>query len=549
MAYLTTTGSGQPVLILKEGTTRSRGKEAQRNNITAARVIGEVLKTTLGPRGMDKMLIDSLGDITITNDGAAILKEIDVEHPAAKMMVEIAKTQDDMVGDGTTSAVVLASELLKKAEELLDQNIHPTILVSGYRKASVKAIEAIGKMAVPLDVNDRKTLLKVALTSMSSKAVGSARDHLAEISIDAVKQIAEQRGDKTIADIDNIQLVKKTGKSLLETQLIQGIIIDKEVVSPGMPKSKENAKIALLDSALEIEKTEITAEIRIKDPKQMKAFLDQETDMMQEMVTKIKASGADVIFCQKGIDDMVQHFLSKEGIMAARRVKESDMEKLARATGGRIVSDLDDLKKADLGMAGLVIERKIGDDKMIFVEKCKDPHSVAILIRAGLERLVDEAERAMVDSLSVVSDVIENARIVAGGGAVEIEIAKELRKYATKVGGREQLAVEAFADAVEVIPRTLAENAGLEPIDILVELRQVHDKENGKYMGINVFTGKLQNSIENGVIEPIVVKEQAIKSAAESAAMILRIDDVITSKSPKGGPGGPGGMPGGMGEE
>jgi len=550
MAYLTTTGSGQPVLILKEGTTRSRGKEAQRNNIMAARVIGEVLKTTLGPRGMDKMLIDSLGDITITNDGAAILKEIDVEHPAAKMMVEIAKTQDDMVGDGTTSAVVLASELLRKAEELLDQNIHPTILVSGYRKASVKAIEAIGKMAVPLDVNDRKTLLKVALTSMSSKAVGSAREHLAEISIDAVKQIAEKRGDKTIADIDNIQLIKKTGKSLLETQLIQGIIIDKEVVSPGMPKIKENAKIALLDAALEIEKTEITAEIRIKDPKQMKAFLDQENDMMQDMVTKVKASGADVIFCQKGIDDMVQHFLSKEGIMAARRVKESDMEKLARATGGRIVSDLDDLKKADLGSAGHVEERKIGDDKLIFVEKCKDPHSVAILIRAGLERMVDEAERAMTDSLSVVSDVLENNSIVAGGGAVEIEIAKELRKYATKVGGREQLAVEAFADAVEVIPRTLAENAGLEPIDILVELRQVHDKETGKYMGINVFTGKLQNSIENGVIEPIMVKEQAIKSAAESAAMILRIDDVITSKSPKGGPGGPGGgMPGGMGEE
>ena len=552
MAYLTTTGSGQPVLILKEGTTRSRGKEAQRNNIMAARVIGEVLKTTLGPRGMDKMLIDSLGDITITNDGAAILKEIDVEHPAAKMMVEIAKTQDDMVGDGTTTAVVLASELLKKAEELLDQNIHPTILVSGYRKASQKAIEVINKIAVPLDINDRKTLLKVALTSMSSKAVGGAKEHLAEISIDAVKQIAEQRGDKTIADIDNIQLIKKTGKSLLETQLIQGIIIDKEVVNPGMPKVKENAKIALLDSALEIEKTEITAEIRIKDPKQMKAFLDQETDMMQEMVSKIKASGADVIFCQKGIDDMVQHFLSKEGIMASRRVKESDMEKLSRATGGRIISDLDDLKKEDLGMAGHVEERKIGDDKMIFVEKCKDPHSVAILIRAGLERMVDEAERAMIDSLSVVSDVIENNKIVAGGGAVEIEIARELRKYATKVGGREQLAVEAFADAVEVIPRTLAENAGLEPIDILVELRSKHDTAEGKNFGINVFTGKLQNSIENGVIEPIVVKEQAIKSAAESAAMILRIDDVITAKSPKGGqggPGGPGGMPGGMGEE
>jgi len=549
MAYLTTTGSGQPVLILKEGTTRSRGKEAQRNNIMVARVIGEVLKTTLGPRGMDKMLIDSLGDITITNDGAAILKEIDVEHPAAKMMVEIAKTQDDMVGDGTTTAVVLASELLKKAEELLDQNIHPTILVSGYRKASQKAIEVINKVAVPLDVNDRKTLLKVALTSMSSKAVGSAREHLAEISIDAVKQIAEERGDKTIADIDNIQLIKKTGKSLLETQLIRGIIIDKEVVNPGMPKMKENAKIALLDSALEIEKTEISAEIRIKDPSQMKAFLDQENDMMKDMVSKIKKSGADVVFCQKGIDDMVQHFLAKEGIIAARRVKESDMEKLARATGGKVSSDLDDLKAADLGMAGLVEERKIGDDKMIFVEKCKDPHSVAILIRAGLERMVDEAERAMNDSLSVVSDVLENNKIVAGGGAVEIEISKELRKYATKVGGREQLAVEAFADAVEVIPRTLAENAGLEPIDILVELRSAHDTAEGKNKGINVFTGKLQNSIDEGVIEPIVVKEQAIKSAAESASMILRIDDVITAKSPKA-PAGPGGPPGGPeGEE
>jgi thermosome len=459
------------------------------------------------------------------------------------MMVEIAKTQDDMVGDGTTTAVVLASELLKKAEELLDQNIHPTILVSGYRKAAQKAIEIIGKSAVPVDIDDKKTLLKVALTSMSSKAVGAAREHLAQISIEAVKQIAEQRGDKMIADIDNIQLVKKTGKSLLETQLIRGIIVDKEVVHPGMPKKKENAKIALLDSALEIEKTEISAEIRIKDPTQMKAFLDQETNMMKEMVDKIKASKADVVFCQKGVDDMVQHFLSKEGIMAARRVKQSDMEKLSRATGAIIVSDLKDLKAADLGAAGIVEERKIGDDKMIFVEKCKDPHSVAILIRAGLERMVDEAERAMTDSLSVVSDVIENNKVVAGGGAIEIEVAKELRKYATKVGGREQLAVEAFADAVEVIPRTLAENAGLEPIDVLVDLRSAHEKEDGKYKGVNVFTGKTQNSIDNGIIEPIVVKEQAIKSAAESAAMILRIDDVITAKSPKGGPGG--GMPGG----
>jgi len=548
MAYLTTTGSGQPVLILKEGTSRSRGKEAQRNNIMAARVIGEVLKTTLGPRGMDKMLVDSLGDITITNDGAAILNEIDVEHPAAKMMVEIAKTQDDMVGDGTTTAVVLASELLKKAEELLDQNIHPTIMVSGYRKAAQKAIETINKTSVPVDIEDRKTLLKVALTSMSSKAVGAAKEHFAEIAIDAVKQITEQRGDKKLADIDNIQLIKKTGKSLLETQLIRGIIVDKETVHPGMPKKKENAKIALLDSALEIEKTEMSAEIRIRDPSQMKAFLDQESSMLEKMVSKIKASGADVVFCQKGIDDMVQHFLAKEGIMAARRIKESDMEKLARATGGKIVSNLDDLKAQDLGRAGLVEERKIGDDKMIFVEKCKDPHSVAILIRAGLERMVDEAERAMTDALSVVSDVIENSKIVAGGGAVEIEVAKELRKYATKVGGREQLAIEAFADAMEVIPRSLAENAGLEPIDVLVELRSAHDKEDGKYKGVNVFNGKVENSLENGVIEPVVVKEQAIKSAAESAAMILRIDDVIMSKAPKGGPGG--GMPGGPeGEE
>src|SRR5512138_940195 len=350
MAYLTTTGSGQPVLILKEGTTRSRGKEAQRNNIMAARVIGEVLKTTLGPRGMDKMLIDNLGDITITNDGATILKEMDVEHSAAKMMIEIAKTQDDMVGDGTTTAVVLASELLKKAEELLDQNIHPTILVAGYRKGAQKAIEVVGKVSVPVDIKDHKTLLKVALTTMSSKAVGTARDHLAQIAIDAVTQIAEERGGKMIADIDNIQMIKKTGKSLLETQLVQGIIVDKEVVSPGMPRKKENAKIALLDSALEIEKTEISAEIRIRDPSQMKAFLDQENSMLEKMAIQIKRSGADVVFCQKGIDDMVQHYLAKAGIVAARRVKESDMQKLARATGARIVSDLDDLKATDLGL-------------------------------------------------------------------------------------------------------------------------------------------------------------------------------------------------------
>ena len=533
MAYLTTTQSGQPVLILKEGTSRSRGREAQRNNIMAARIISEVLKTTLGPRGMDKMLIDSLGDITITNDGAAILDEIEVEHPAAKMMVEVAKTQDDMVGDGTTTAVVLSGELLKKAEELLDQNIHPTVIVSGYKKAVQKAIETINRIATPVNIEDRQMLKKVALTSMSSKAVGPAKEHLAEIAIDAVKQIVEKRGERRIADIDNIQIIKKEGKSLFESQLVKGVIIDKEVVHPGMPKKIENAKIALLDCPLEIEKTEISAEIRIRHPEQMKAFLDQETKMLKEMVEKIKATGANVVFCQKGIDDMAQHFLAKQGVLAARRVKQSDMEKLARATGGRIVTDLDDLGSSDLGVAGTVEERKVGEDKMIFVEGCKDPRSVAILIRAGLERMVDEAERAMQDALSVVSDVIENNKIVPGGGAVEAEIAKELRSYATKVGGREQLAIEAFADSIEVIPKTLAENAGLEPIDIMVELRSSHEKLDGKNMGVNVFTGKIDNMLQNGVVEPLVVKEQAVKSAAESASMILRIDDVIAASKPK----------------
>jgi thermosome len=548
MAYLTTQG-GQPILILKEGTGRRRGREAQRNNITAARIIGEVLRTTLGPRGMDKMLIDSLGDITITNDGAAILDEVEVEHPAAKMMVEVAKTQDDMVGDGTTTAVVLASELLKRAEDLLDQNVHPLIVVSGYRKAAQKAVELLEKIGTPVDIEDRATLRKVALTSMASKAVGAARETLADIAIDAVKQIGEKRGERWIADIDNIQITKKEGKSLFDSQLVKGIIVDKEVVHPGMPKVTKNAKIALLDCPLEVEKTEFSAEIRIKDPTQMQAFLDQETRMLQEMVDKIKASGANVLFCQKGIDDMAQHFLAKKGILSARRVKQSDMEKLSRATGGKIVTNLEDLNSNDLGIAGLVEERKVGDDKMIFVEKCKTPHSVAILIRAGLERMVDEAERAMNDALSVVSDVIENNKIVAGGGAVESEIAKEVREYATKVGGREQLAIEAFAESLEVVPKTLAENAGLEPIDILVGLRAAHDKAKGHLMGVNVFTGKIVDMERSGVIEPMSVKEQAIKSATEAAAMILRIDDVIAATKPKEPGKGPGGMPEGGEDE
>ncbi len=546
MAYLTTQ-AGQPVIILKEGTSRSRGREARRNNFMAAQVVAEVLRTTLGPRGMDKMLIDGLGDITITNDGAAILDEIDVEHPAAKMIVEVAKTQDDEVGDGTTTAVIFAGELLRKAEELLNQNIHPTVIVSGYRKAVQKAIEALSKVGITADLKDREILKKVAMTSMASKAVGVARDHFAEIAIDAVTQITDQRGDRKVADIDNIQIIKKAGKSLHDTKLISGIIIDKEVVHPGMPKRIENAKIALLDCPLEVEKTEFNAEIRIQDPTQMKAFLDKETRMLKEMVEKIKTSGARVLLCQKGIDDVAQHFLAKNGILTARRAKQSDMEKLARATEGKVITNLDDLKPNDLGKAGLVEERKVGDDKMIFIEKCRHPRSVAILIRAGLERMVDEAERAMHDALSVVADVVEHNKVVAGGGAIESEIAKVIRLYATEIGGREQLAIEAFADAIEIVPKTLAENAGLEAIDILVGLRSAHQKPRGHLMGVNVFTGKIMDMRECGVIEPLRVKEQAVKSATAVASMILRIDDVIASTKPKGAmPGGPpGGPPGG----
>ena len=533
MAYLTQTQAGQPVLILKEGTTRARGREAQRNNIMAAKVIAEAVRTTLGPRGMDKMLVGSIGDITITNDGAAILKEIDVEHPAAKMVVEVAKTQDDMVGDGTTTAVVLAGELLAKAEELLDQNIHPTMIVSGYRKASQKALEVLDKIGVAVDLDDRKMLKKVAVTSMGSKAVGTAREHFAEIAIDAVKQVSEKHGDRWVADIDNVQIVKKEGKSLLDTELLRGIILDKEVVHAGMPKRIEKTKIALVNAALEVEKTEVSAEIRIRDPTQMKAFLDKETNMLKGMVEKVKKAGATVLVCQKGIDDMAQHFLAKEGVLAVRRAKESDMDKLSRATGGKVLTNLEDLKAEDLGYAELVEERKIGDDKMVFVEGCKDPKSVSVLIRAGLERMVDEAERAMHDALSVVADVVEKNKVVVGGGAAEVEAAKELRRYAFKVGGREQLAIEAFAESLEAIPQTLAENAGLEKIDIIAELRSAHEKTKGYFMGVDVFDGKVADLHKKGVVEPLIVKEQAIKSAAESASMILRIDDVVAATKPK----------------
>ncbi len=542
MAYLTQTKSGQPVLILKEGTSRSRGKEAQKNNIMAAKVIAEAIRSTLGPRGMDKMIVDSLGDLTITNDGATILDEIDVQHPAAKMIVEVAKTQDAMVGDGTTTAVVLSGELLTEAEELLEQNVHPTVIVKGYQKATKKALEILDKISQTVDLNDKEMLKKVAKTAMGSKAVGTAKEHFADIAVDAVNLIAEKQGDNWVVDIDNIQIVKKAGKSLQDTELMKGIIVDKEIVQSGMPRNVKQARIALVDTALEVKKTEVSAQIRINDPSQIAGFLDKETSMLKEMVMKIKKSNANVLICQKGIDDTAQYFLAIEGIMALRRVKESDMKMLARATDGKIITNLDDIRPEDLGYAELVEERKIGDDKMVFVEGCTNPKSVSILIRAGLERMIDEADRIIHDVLSVIADLYKKNKVVAGGGATETEIAKQLREYAVQIGGRAQLAVEAFAKSLEIIPRTLAENAGLEQIDILVNLRSVHEKSKGYFMGVEVFSGEIVDMLEQGVIEPLSVKEQAIKSASEAATMILRIDDVISSKN-TGAPGGPSGMP------
>jgi thermosome len=539
MAYL----AGQQVLILKEGSTRNRGHDAQKSNITAAIIVAEVVKSTLGPRGMDKMLVDSLGDVTVTNDGATVLDEIDVQNPAAKMMVEVAKAQDDEVGDGTTTAVILAGNMLKRAQDLLDDGVHATTIVAGYKKAADRAIEILDSIGETIKLEDKVALKKVAMTAMHSKGLGGAREHFADIAIEAVKQVAEKRGDSMYADVDNIQLVKKEGKSLLDTELVRGIIVDKEVVNPGMPKQVKNAKIALLDAALEIEKTEISAEIRINDPTQMKAFLDEENRMMKQMVDKIKGSGANVVLCQKGIDDTTQHYLAKDGILAVRRIKKSDMEKLGRATGGKIITNLDDLKPADLGKAGNVEEQKIGDDKMVFIKDCKDPRSVSILIRAGLERLVDEAERALKDALSVVADVVHKPKVVTGGGAVEAELAKRLRDYATKVGGREQLAIEAFAETLEMVPKTLAENAGFDPIDIMVALRSAHEKKDGMNQGVDVMKGGVKDMKKQGVIEPLRVKEQAIRSATEAASMILRVDDVIASAKPPPAPPPRGGEP------
>ncbi|MFQ6136437.1 MAG: thermosome subunit beta [Candidatus Hydrothermarchaeales archaeon] len=535
---------GQPVLILPEKTQRTVGKDAQRGNILAAKVIAESVKTTLGPRGMDKMLVDNLGDVVVTNDGAAILKEMDVEHPAAKMMVEVAKTMDDEVGDGTTTAVVIAGELLKQAEDLLEQEVHPTIVAEGYRLAAEKAQEILNRTATPFSVEDKDILKKVATTAMTGKGAEKSKDHLAELVVKAVKAVAEDIDDKIIIDSDDIKLEKKKGGGIEDTELIQGIVIDKERVHSAMPKKIEKARIALLNSPLEIEKTEVDAEIRITDPNQLKAFIDEEERMLREMVDKLKGSGANVLVCQKGIDDLAQHYLAKAGIFAVRRAKKSDMEKLARATGAKIITNIEDLSKDDLGEAGVVEEVKIGDDKMTFIKECKDPKSVTILIRGGTEHIVDEVERAIEDCLGVVPAALKSQKVLAGGGAPEIEVAEELRAYAKSVGGREQLAIETFADSLGVIPRALAENAGLDPIDVVVGLRTKH-KNGGSKMGIDVFDGKVKDMLKEGIIEPLSVKTQVISSAGEAAVMILRIDDVIaTSKPEEKAPPGPEGMGG-----
>ena len=543
--------AGTPVLILREGASRSRGQEAQHANIMAAQIVAESVKSALGPKGMDKMLVDSFGDITITSDGRTVLDEMDIQHPAAKMMVEVAKTQDDEVGDGTTTSVIIAGELLAKAETLIEKNVHPTVIIDGYRKAADKALETLEKIAIKISPTDKKTIKKAAMTSMASKLVAGSKEYLGEIATSAVLQVAVKSGDGYKVDIDNVKVEKKPGESLTDTKLINGIVLDKEAVHSGMPKRVENAKIALIDTALEIEKTEFDAKINIESPEQMDAFLKQEENMIKDMVEKLVAKGATVILCQKGIDDLAQHFLSRKGILAVRRVKKSDMEALAKATGGQVVTNLNDLSKNDLGYAQLVEERKIGDDKMTFIEGCKNPLAVTILIRGGTERIVDEADRSLHDALCVVRDIVEEPKILAGGGAPEMEVAKVLKEYAESLPGREQLAVMQFAEALEVIPTTLAENAGLDPIDIISELRANHEK--GKvWAGVDVNIGKVGDMEKAGVFEPIVVKKQIIKSCSEAACLILKIDDVIASGKmkappmPSGGGGGMGGM-GGMG--
>ena len=536
-----------PVVILKDGAEQSKGRDAQKNNIAAAKIVAEIVHTSLGPRGMDKMLVDSLGDVTITNDGATILKEIDVQHPAAKMLVEISKTTDNEVGDGTTSAVVLAGALLEHAESLIIQDVHPTIIVDGYRKAAKKAKQFLDNMAEKVPANDKSTLLKIAKTSMQTKLVRKDSDKLAEMVVKAILSVAEKTNEKYAVDIDDIKVEKKPGSSINESSIIRGIVLDKEIVHSGMPKKVTDGKIALVNTALEINKTETDAKINISNPQQMKSFLDEENKMLKTMVDKVIGSGATVVLCQKGIDDMAQHYLSKAGILAVRRVKESDMTKLAKATGARIVSNLDDLFEKDLGSAELIQEKKVEEDNWVFVEGCKHPKSVTLLLRAGSQRVVDEVERSIHDSLMVVRDVMEYPSIVAGGGSPETFAATKIRNWAKSLEGREQLAVEKFADALESIPLALAENAGMDPIDTLTNLRSKQIKGE-KWIGIDVMKAKVGNMQTSDIIEPLAVKQQIISAASEAACMILRIDDVIaTAKSAGPPPGAEGGMPPGMG--
>ncbi|MBT4824297.1 thermosome subunit [Candidatus Woesearchaeota archaeon] len=545
------TNQVQPIFIMPEGSQRTTGKTAQRNNIMAAKLVAETIRTTLGPKGMDKMVVDSLGDVIVTNDGVTILEEMNIEHPAAKMIVEIAKTQESEVGDGTTTAVVLAGELLKKAETLLDQEVHPTVIVKGYRIAAEKSLKILNNLAETVTENDDTILKNIAMTAMTGKGAESSKELLSDLIVKGVKSIVEKEDGKILIDIENIKLEKKTGGSVEDTQLINGIVVDKEKVNSGMPRGVKEAKVVLIDSAIEIKSTEMDAKIQISDPNQIQAFLDQEERMLKTMVDKIAASGANVIFCQKGIDDLAQHFLAKKGLFAVRRVKKSDMTALAKATGARIVTNLDDLSADDLGYAGVVEEKKVGDEDMTYVRDCRNPKSVTLLLRGSTEHIADEVKRAVEDGIGDVASALRNGGVVAGAGAPEVELARELRKFSDSLSGREQLAVNCFADAMEIIPRTLAENAGLDPIDVLTELKSAHDK-GMKWAGIDVFTGKVIDAWENKIMEPLKIKTQAVSSAAEVAQMILRIDDVIASSkaSPSPGPGpdmgGMGGMPGMM---
>ncbi|MBT3262033.1 thermosome subunit [Candidatus Woesearchaeota archaeon] len=536
---MTQNNPNQPIYILPEGHSRTVGRDAQRNNILAAKIVAETVRTTLGPKGMDKMLVDSMGDVIVTNDGVTILKEMQIEHPAAKMIVEVAKTQEEEVGDGTTTAVVLAGEFLKNAEALIDKNIHPTVISKGYRLAAEKSQKILNAMAEPITSQDKELLIKIANTAMTGKGAESSKELLSKIVVDAVTQVEE---NKKINSKD-IKVEKKVGSGIEDSELIKGIVIDKERVHSSMPKSLEKVNILLLDTAIEVKSTETDAKIQITSPDQMDAFLKQEETMIKKMTEKIKESGANAVFCQKGIDDLAQYYLAKEGIYAARRVKKSDMENLARATGASIVNNIETITPEVIGYSGIVEELKVGDEQMTYIKECKNPKAVTILVRGGTEHVVAEVERAVVDAIGDVISAIEDGKVVAGAGAPEVELSKQLKDYANTLSGREQLAVNAFAEALEVIPRTLAENAGLDPIDVLTSLKSSHDK-NEKFAGINVFTGKVMDSWEAGVLEPLRIKTQAVKSASEVTELILRIDDVIASGESSRPSMPPGGMPG-----